>query len=76
MSTVDLKLNIHKLIETIQNEQLLITIYDFLKVKQSEKPGKLWDSLSEDDKREILMVFDESEDESNLVEASRVFKMK
>lgn len=76
MSAVDLKLNIHKLVESIQNEQLLRTVYDFLKVKQTEKPGSLWHSLSEKEKNEVLLAFDESDIDSNLIEAKQVFKKK
>ena len=76
MSAIDLKLNIHKLVESIHNEQLLRTVYDFLKDKQTEKPGSLWNSLSEKEKNEVLLAFDESDEDSNLIETKQVFKKK
>ena len=74
MGAVELKLNIHKIIDRIQNEQLLKTLYDFLKVRETSSSGKLWDSLTEEQKQEVLLAFDESEEEGNLVDRKKVFK--
>ena len=70
MGTIELKSSIHKIIDGIQSEQLLQTLYDFLKVKETSTPGKLWDSLSQEQKNELLLAFEESEDESNLIDRS------
>ena len=67
MGTIELKSNIHKIIDDIQSEQLLQTIYDFLKVRETSRPGQLWDSLSDHQKNEVLLAYDESEDERNLL---------
>ncbi len=74
MSTAELKSSLHKIVETIQDEQLLQTIYDFLKTSENNKPGKIWESLTADQKNEVLLAFEESENESNLVESSVIFK--
>lgn len=74
MGTIELKSNIHKIIDGIQSEQLLQTIYDFLKVRETSKPGQLWDSLSDLQKNEVLLAYDESEDERNLLERKKVFR--
>jgi hypothetical protein len=66
--------NIHKIVDGIQNEQLLETIYDFLKVRQTDKSGRLWDSLTKEQKQEILLAYDESDDENNLIEKEKAFK--
>jgi hypothetical protein len=76
MGTIELKSNIHKIVDGIQNEQLLKTIYDFLKVRETAKPGVLWSSLTEEQKQEVLLAYDESEDESNLIDREKVFKRK
>lgn len=73
MGTIELKSSIHKIIDGIQSEQLLQTLYDFLKVKETSTPGKLWDSLSQEQKNELLLAFEESEDESNLIDRSEAF---
>lgn len=74
METLELRSNIHKIVDGIQNEQLLKTIYDFLKVRETNEPGRLWDSLTEDQKQEVLLAYDESEDENNLIDREKVFK--
>ena len=74
MSTVDLKSSIHKIIDGIQSEQLLQAIYDFLKVRESNKPGQLWDSLTEEQKQEVLLAYEESEDDNNLIERDKFFE--
>jgi len=76
MRTVDLKSNIHKIVDGIQSEQLLQTIYDFLKARETDQKGKLWDTLTEEQKKEVLLAFDESEDENNLIDREEVFKRK
>ena len=73
MSTVDLKSSIHKIIDGIQSEQLLQAIHDFLKVRESNKPGQLWDSLTEEQKQEVLLAYEESEDDNNLIERENFF---
>ena len=74
MSTADLKSSIHKIIDGIQSEQLLQAIYDFLKVRESNKPGQLWDSLTEEQKQEVLLAYEESEDDNNLIERDKFFE--
>ena len=74
MGTIELKSNIHKIVDGIQNEQLLETIYDFLKVREADKPGRLWDSLTKEQKQEVLLAYDESEDENNLIDREKVFR--
>ena len=74
MGTVELRSGIHEIVDRIQNEQLLQTLYDFLKVRESHKSGGLWNSLTEEQKQEVLLAYEESEDETNLVERGKVFK--
>jgi hypothetical protein len=76
MGSVELKSNIHKMVDGIQNEQLLQTLYDFLKIRATSKPGNLWQSLTEEQRQEVLLSFDESEDENNLINRDKVFKNK
>lgn len=76
MGTADLKSNIHKIVEGIESQQLLQTLYDFLKARETDQKGKLWDTLTEEQKKEVLLAFDESEDEKNLIDREEVFKRK
>ena len=74
MGAVELRSGIHKIVDSIQNEQLLQALYDFLKVKQEAKPGKLWATLTEEQKQEVLLALEESENEANLIELKDFFK--
>ncbi len=74
MGTLELKSNIHKIVDRIQSEQLLRTIYDFLKVRETSKSGNIWNSLTEQQKEEVLMAFDESENENNLIDSEKLLK--
>lgn len=74
MSTLELKSNIHKIVETIHNEQLLQTIYDFLNTNKNNKSAKLWETLTDVQKNEVLLAYSESEDENNLIDGDEIFK--
>lgn len=65
MTAVELRSNIHKIVDSIKNEQLLQSLYEFLKSRESSSAG-VWDLLSEDEKKEVLLAFDESEKDENL----------
>lgn len=72
MSTVELKSNIHAIVDTIQNQQLLSMVYEFLKL--NSKSTGVWDSLTAEQKEEVMLAFEESENENNLTEADKVLK--
>jgi hypothetical protein len=74
MGAIELKSNIHKIVDGIQNEQLLQTLYDFLKLRESAKNGEVWNTLTEQQKQEVLISFNESEDDNNLIEREKIFK--
>lgn len=75
MKAAKLKSNIHQIVDRIQSEQLLETIYDFLKARETTKPGNIWSSLTEEQKKEVLLSFEESEDEENLIDIEQVIKL-
>jgi len=74
MNTLELKSSIHKTVESIQNEELLQTVYDFLKSRQMNKSGEMWNSLTEEQKNEVRITYEESEDENNLKDVDELFK--
>jgi len=76
MKAAKLKSNIHQIVDRIQSEQLLETIYDFLKTRETTKPGEIWNNLTEEQKKEVLLSFEESEDEKNLVDIDEVITRK
>jgi len=74
MGSPDLKSNIHKIIDGIENEQLLQTLYDFLKTRNESQGGSLWQSLTEEQKKEVLLAYEESENDENLIPFETVVK--
>ena len=74
MSTIELKSNLHKIVGKIDNEQLLQTIYDFLKLSENSQEGQIWKSLTEEQKKEVYLSYQESEDDKNLVSWDEVNK--
>lgn len=76
MKAIELKSNIHKIVDGIQSAQLLQALYDFLKSREINKSSRLWDSLTEEQKQEVILGYEESEDEDNLLDRDEVFKSK
>ncbi|WP_114777499.1 hypothetical protein [Botryobacter ruber] len=76
MGAIELKISIHQLVERIQNEELLQALYDFLKSRESQTPGAIWNSLTEEQKREVLLAYEESEEEENLIAREAIFRKR
>ncbi|MDI1324899.1 MAG: hypothetical protein PSV36_19300 [Algoriphagus sp.] len=74
MGTIALKSDLHKILDRIENEELLQTIYDFLKLRENAKGGQIWESLTENQKKEVDLSYDESQDDNNLVDWEAVKK--
>lgn len=66
MSTLELKSDLYKILDKIENEDLLQVVYDFLTQEQS-KEGEIWNSLSEDQKKEVKLSYQEAENADNLI---------
>ncbi|CAM4056385.1 hypothetical protein [Gillisia hiemivivida] len=73
MGAIELKSDLHKIIDKIQNEDLLASLYDFLKSRETTKSGNLWASLTSEQKEEVLMAYTDSEVEENLIDRSQFF---
>jgi len=52
MGTIELKSSLHKMVDKINNEELLRTLYDFLKIRENDEEGQIWKTLTEDQKKE------------------------
>lgn len=74
MGTAELKSNLHKMVDRIEDERLLRATYSFLNERENSEEGRMWNSLTEDQKKEVLQAFDESEDNSNLINDEDVWK--
>jgi hypothetical protein len=74
MGTIKLKTNLHKILDRIENEQLLRTIYDFLRQRENAQEGEIWKSLTEEQKKEVYLSYGESEDDKNLIDWQTLMK--
>lgn len=68
MGTLELKSNLYKILDKIENEQLLQTIYDFLKQSENAEEGQIWKTLTEEQKKEVYLSYEESRDNKNLID--------
>jgi len=68
MNTIELKQNFHHLIDSIDNEKLLINFYDLIKKRTTVKEGQLWNNLTEQEQQELILSLDESKNHENLID--------
>jgi hypothetical protein len=69
MTITEIKNNFHNLIDDVDNEELLSYFYNAFYYSSQ---NKILSDLSESEKREILKAYQESEDESELIEHDKV----
>ena len=74
MGTLELKSNLHQIVDRIEDDRLLRAIFSFLKERENSADSRIWDSLSDDQKKEVLLAYDESEDDANLIENKDVWE--
>jgi len=72
MTTIQLKNDFHKLIDTIDDRSILITFYDILSKAKRSKEGKLWNKLSLSEQKELLEIEKESFTAKNLVSQAKM----
>jgi len=66
MGTIELKSDINKIIDRIEDEHLLLTIYEFLKQSENAEEGQIWKSLTEDQKDAVLASYETSKYDKQL----------
>lgn len=62
-----IKDDFHQLIDGIDNEDVLRAYYQLIQHLNNSQTGQLWNKLSADQKEELLMSYDESFDDTNLI---------
>jgi 2-phosphoglycerate kinase len=67
MTTVELKNNFHHLIDSIDNESLLMKFYDLLLRKKDPRDGRLLNYLTKEEQEELYLAEEESENSYNVV---------
>lgn len=68
MGPIELKADLHKILDRIENEQLLRTIYDFLKQRENVGEGQIWKLLTEEQKKAVYLSYGESQDDKKLID--------
>jgi hypothetical protein len=74
MGTIELQSDLHKILDRIENEQLLRTIYDFLKQRETAKEGQIWKKMTDQQKEEVYLSYEESHDDMKLIDWDTVKK--
>jgi len=74
MNITELKKSLHDLIDSIDNENLLINFYDLIKKRTSAKDGQLWSRLSMQEQEELLLALEETENLENLIDYEEMRK--
>ncbi len=70
---MSIKEDFHHLIDIIEDEQVLNGYYQLIKLNTGEY-GQLWNNLTEEQKAELLIAYDESFDPRNLISHEEVKK--
>jgi hypothetical protein len=74
MTTIELKSNFHKLIDNINNDDILSKFYDILSRVNDFPEGTLWKRLSSAEQEELISIEKESHDPQNLIPHSDMIK--
>jgi hypothetical protein len=74
MSTIEIKKNFHSLIDSIDNEHLLMNFYDIIKSRTNLKDGQLWNRLNKNEQEELLATFEDAENPENLIDHEKMKK--
>jgi hypothetical protein len=72
MTTIELKTNLHLIIDSIDNVSILAKFYFIIMNMKNVSDGDLWNSLSKEQQEELIISDTESDDENNLVPHSRI----
>lgn len=68
-----IKEEFHHLIDTIEDEEVLNGYYQLMRLNGGQN-GSLWNTLTEDQKLEVLLSYEESFDEKNHIPHEEVLK--
>jgi hypothetical protein len=74
MNAPELRSNLHNFIDKIENIHLLEEYYNEMKKLISTSESSIWDKLTEEQKQEVLLSYEESEDDNNLIDNDEVMK--
>jgi len=67
MNVIELKRSFHKLIDSFENERLLIGFYEIMKNRVSIKDEELWERLSLEEQASLLETLEETMNPENVI---------
>ena len=68
------KEDFHKLIDKIEDEEVLKGYFNLIQRLNNNQTGELWNTLSPEEQEELLLSYEESLDPNNLVSHNDVKK--
>ncbi len=68
MNKIELKANLHHIIDQLDSVELLKKYYNELKDMVKSSNSKVWENLSSEQQQEILLAYEESESKKNLID--------
>jgi len=66
------KEDFHKLIDKIKDEEVLKGYFHLIQQLNNSETGRLWKSLSTEEKEELLISYEESKNSENLIDHAKV----
>jgi predicted nucleotidyltransferase len=72
MNTLELKLNFHKLIDNITNENMLTAFYEIMTNAKDQSDGSLWAKLTVEERQELIETEKDSHNIDNLIPHSEM----
>lgn len=72
MDKIELKANLHQFIDQLDNMDLLKKYYNELKMMVKNPKSSSWDNLSNTEKEDVLLAFEESESEQYLIDNQEI----
>lgn len=73
MGVSEIRSNLIKLLNSIDDERLLLAVQNFLENRENSEEGKMWRELTDEQKKIVLEAYNDSEDEANLVDDKDVW---
>ncbi len=74
MDTIELKNNFHNLIDSIDNENLLINFYSLIKKRTSANPGHLWNKLKKQEQNDLFETLEDCKNIENTISHEKMKK--
>jgi hypothetical protein len=67
MKTSEIKSNFHNLIDSIDNDSVLLKFYELMERALKQDAGVLWQRLTETERDELMLIDSETDSQDNLI---------